>query len=65
MWLLVAAPQMLKRGLLFRMSLDMCRDILESLGEVSDVICYVYTVNTAKLAVLKDNLFTRVPVDTV
>lgn len=65
MWLLVAAPQMLKRGLLFRMSLDMCRDILESLGEVSDVICYVYTVNTEKLAVLKDNLFTRVPVDTV
>lgn len=65
MWLLVAAPQMLKRGLLFRMSLDMCRDILESLGEVSGVICYVYTVNTAKLAVLKDNLFTRVPVDTV
>lgn len=65
MWLLVAAPQMLKRGLLFRMSLDMCRDILESLGEVSDVICYVYTVNTEKLAVLKDNLFTHVPVDTV
>lgn len=65
MWLLVAAPQMLKRGLLFRMSLDMCRDVLESLGEVSDVICYVYTVNIEKLAVLKDNLFTRVPVDTV
>lgn len=65
MWLLVAASQMLKRGLLFRMSLDMCRDVLESLGEVSDVICYVYTVNTEKLAVLKDNLFTRVPVDTV
>lgn len=53
MWLLVAATQMLKRGLLFRMSLDMCRDVLESLGEVSDVICYVYTVNTEKLAVLE------------
>ena len=41
----------IKGGLLFGIGLDVFRDIMEFLEEVSDAICYVYTVKTEKLAV--------------
>lgn len=41
----------MKGWLLFEIGLDMSRDIMEFLKEVSDRICHIYTVNTEKVAV--------------